>query len=547
MSTKILNGKALKEMLIGAAEYIKNNSGELNDLNVFPVPDGDTGTNMTKTIEGGLSQIADCESESVSEVMEKFAHGLLLGARGNSGVILSQIFAGMREALEKYDSVSALELCEAYKSGVKKSYSAVENPTEGTILTVFRESTEYDAERINEESDIEDFYKLHIEQARRSLEKTKEILPALAEADVVDSGGAGYLCIAEGMYSALTGEYNATGYKFSEDAAAPVLDFDRFTRDSEMKYGYCTEFLLRLTTKKCDVDETGAEEIAEGLKALGGESIVAYKEKDIVKIHVHTLSPGEALNFAQKYGEFLTLKIENMELGHSDTERVKDKKKKKLATVAVASGEGIIALFTDMGADAIVSGGQTSNPSAEEFIRAFDEAYAEDIIVLPNNKNVFLAAKQAAEMYEGARVHIVPTKTLMEGYGALSVITPAVTDIKKLLESAERSAKSILGGEITKAVRDVTIGGKEIKEGNYIAIVNGEIVATDESRDETLFGMLSAVDTDDYEIINLFAGAEVSPEARAEITERLTEEYPDHEIVVYLGKQELYDFYIALE
>lgn len=547
MSTKILNGKALKEMLIGAAEYIKNNSGELNDLNVFPVPDGDTGTNMTKTIEGGLSQIADCESESVSEVMEKFAHGLLLGARGNSGVILSQIFAGMREALERHDSVSALELCEAYKSGVKKSYSAVENPTEGTILTVFRESTEYDAERINEESDIEDFYKLHIEQARRSLEKTKEILPALAEADVVDSGGAGYLCIAEGMYSALTGEYNATGYKFSEDAAAPAFDFDRFTRDSEMKYGYCTEFLLRLTTKKCDVDETGAEEIAEGLKALGGESIVAYKEKDIVKIHVHTLSPGEALNFAQKYGEFLTLKIENMELGHSDTERVKDKKKKKLATVAVASGEGIIALFTDMGADAIVSGGQTSNPSAEEFIRAFDEAYAEDIIVLPNNKNVFLAAKQAAEMYEGARVHIVPTKTLMEGYGALSVITPAVTDIKKLLESAERSAKSILGGEITKAVRDVTIGGKEIKEGNYIAIVNGEIVATDESRDETLFGMLSAVDIDDYEIINLFAGAEVSPEARAEITERLTEEYPDHEIVVYLGKQELYDFYIALE
>lgn len=534
-------------MLIGAAEYIKNNSGELNDLNVFPVPDGDTGTNMTKTIEGGLSQIADCESESVSEVMEKFAHGLLLGARGNSGVILSQIFAGMREALEKYDSVSALELCEAYKSGVKKSYSAVENPTEGTILTVFRESTEYDAERINEESDIEDFYKLHIEQARRSLEKTKEILPALAEADVVDSGGAGYLCIAEGMYSALTGEYNATGYKFSEDAAAPALDFDRFTRDSEMKYGYCTEFLLRLTTKKCDVDETGAEEIAEGLKALGGESIVAYKEKDIVKIHVHTLSPGEALNFAQKYGEFLTLKIENMELGHSDTERVKDKKKKKLATVAVASGEGIIALFTDMGADAIVSGGQTANPSAEEFIRAFDEAYAEDIIVLPNNKNVFLAAKQAAEMYEGARVHIVPTKTLMEGYGALSVITPAVTDIKKLLESAERSAKSILGGEITKAVRDVTIGGKEIKEGNYIAIVNGEIVATDESREKTLFGMLSSVDTDDYEIINLFAGAEVSPEARAEITERLTEEYPDHEIVVYLGKQELYDFYIALE
>ena len=550
MATKILDGRLLRNMLIGAAEHIKNNSSELNDLNVFPVPDGDTGTNMTKTIEGGLLQVAELDSSSVSSVMDKFAHGLLLSARGNSGVILSQIFAGIREALEKYESVSAKELCEAYKSGVSKSYSAVSNPTEGTILTVFRESTEYVSKKIDKDTSIEDFYKLHIDEARRSLERTKDILPVLAEADVVDSGGAGYLCIAVGMYSALTGEYNAATYKFSEQAAPVTLDFDRFTRDSELKYGYCTEFLLRLTDKKCDVDAFSAESLAEELKSLGGESIVAYKEKDIVKIHVHMMEPGLALNAAQKYGEFLTMKIENMELGHSDTERVRGKspaKKKKLATVAVASGEGICALFTDMGADAIVSGGQTANPSAEEFLEAFDQVNAEDIIVLPNNKNVMLAAKQAADMYEGARVHIVPTATLMEGYGALSVITPGVTNIDKLVESATRAAKGILGGEITRAVRDVTIGGKHITEGNYIAIVNGEIVATDENREKTIFDMLESVDMDDYEIITLFAGKDVSDDARVEITERLSDEYPDHEVVVYLGGQELYDFYIALE
>jgi DAK2 domain fusion protein YloV len=464
-------------------------------------------------------------------------------------VILSQIFAGIKEALEKFDSVSAKELCEAYKSGVKKSYSAVSNPTEGTILTVFRESTEYAEKKIGTDATIEDFFKLHIDEARRSLERTKEILPVLAEADVVDSGAAGYLCIAIGMYSALTGEYNAATYRFSEGAKAEALDLDRFTRDSEMKYGYCTEFLLRLTTKKCDVDAFGAETLADELASLGGESIVAYKEKDIIKIHVHIMEPGIALNTAQKYGEFLTLKIENMALGHSETERVKEKKKakKKLATVAVASGEGICALFTDMGADEIVSGGQTANPSAEEFIEAFERAYAEDIIVLPNNKNVMLAAKQAAEMYGEARVHIVPTATLMEGYGALSVITPGVTDIERLVDSATRAAKNILGGEITRAVRDVTICGKSIERGNYIAIVNGEIVATDSDRATTLFDMLDSIDMDEYEIINLFAGADVSDEARVEMVDELSEKYPDHEIVVYLGGQELYDFYIALE
>ena len=549
MSVDILDGKLLKNMLMGACENIRANLAEINDLNVFPVPDGDTGTNMTKTVEGGLSEVVNENSSKIGEVMGKFARGALLGARGNSGVILSQIFAGIKEELSKYDEVTALDLSKAYKSGVTKAYSSVSNPTEGTILTVFRESTEYASKNISEKSSIEDFYRLHIEEAKRSLLRTKEILPVLAEADVVDSGAAGYLCITIGMYSALTGEYKAEFYSFTESASAPKLDFERFSRDSEMKYGYCTEFLLRLTTNKVEPDSFSSDTIVDELKQMGGESIVAYKEGDVVKVHVHTLTPGKALELAQKYGEFLTVKIENMELGHSDTESVKKKtKKKKLATVAVATGEGICALFKDMGADGIVSGGQTANPSTEEFIAIFKEMNAESIIVLPNNKNVMLAAKQAQEMYTDSKVYIVPTYTLMEGYAALSVITPAITDMDVLCDNATRAAKGIVGSEITRAVRDVTIDGKEIKKGNYIAITDGKITACGEGREDVLYSMLEGVeDIEDYEIITLFVGRDVDENARCTIVDALEEKYPEHEIVCYEGKQELYDFLVAIE
>ena len=326
------------------------------------------------------------------------------------------------------------------------------------------------------------------------------------------------------------------------------MNFDLFTRAGVMKYGYCTEFLLRLTDNKTDVDAFLPETLVRRLEEIGGESIVAYKEGDIVKVHVHTMTPGVAMNIAQEYGEFLTLKIENMELGHSDTERVKKNKRRKMATVAVAKGEGIVALFTDMGADAIVSGGQTDNPSTEEFIRTVDEMNADAIIVLPNNKNVMLAATQAKEMYEKSEVYIVPTYTLMEGYGALSVITPGVSDVGSLVESATRAAKGVLGCEVTRAVRDVTIDGLEIKKGDYIAISGGHIKTVAEDSNDAVLEMLNTVeDIDDFEIFTLFSGADVSEEKRAALTEEVEERYPELEIVVYEGKQELYDYLIALE
>jgi len=533
-------------MLFGGAALLAAHIGELNDLNVFPVADGDTGTNMLKTMEGGLAKVESDSSDSVGELSDHFAKGMLLGARGNSGVILSQIFAGINEELASYTSISAKELSRAYLNGIKKAYTAVQNPTEGTILTVFRESSEYAAEKITDDSSVEDFFRLHIDEARRSLASTKEILPALKEADVVDSGAAGYLYIAEGMYEALSGKklsYEPISKKESES-----IDIDGFTRDSVLEFGYCTEFLLRLTTSKTDPDSFDIRSVLDILNELRGESVVAYKTGDIVKVHVHTFNPGEILSRMLAFGEFLTVKIENMSLGH--TEEKKEKKntpKKKYAVVAVASGEGMCALFCDMGADRIVSGGQTSNPSAEEFVSAFDECAAENIIVLPNNKNVYLAAKQATELYDAARVHIIPTSSLMQGYGALSVITPGVTDVDALVRSAERAAKSVLGIEITRAVRDATVGGVAIKAGDYMAISEGGISAVSTSAEDAVLTSLDEADMDDYEIMTVFAGAGADREKRAELIGAIEEKYPDIEVTTYDGGQGVYDYLIALE
>lgn len=546
MSTRILDGIAMRRMLIGAAENIRANSSVINDLNVFPVPDGDTGTNMTKTIEGGISEISALSSTSVTEVCSKFARGALLGARGNSGVILSQIFAGIDQGLSGLDTVSAADLANAYRVGITKSYDSVVNPTEGTVLTVFREATEYAASRVTEDTTIEQFLIDHIDEAKRSLARTKDILPVLKEADVVDSGGAGYICIANGMYAALTGESTSDTYTFSEQTTvnAPA-DISGFTRDSVLEFGYCTEFLLRLQTAKVDPDSFDVKTIIAFLEKIGGDSIVAYKTEDVVKVHVHTFDPGLVLCEMRKYGEFLTTKIENMSLQHNESEK---KKRIPVAVLAVASGEGMAALFKSMGAHGIISGGQTNNPSAEEFIKAFDDAAADKIIVLPNNKNIFLAAKQAAEMYEGSEVYIVPTASLMQGYSALSVMAPDPDNIESAIKSATSAAKGIIDAEITYAVRDASINGKAVKKGEFMALSQHEIKATANNAEDALLGLLSSIDDlDDYEIINVFVGAAVGEEERASITEAIEEQCPDHELIVYEGGQEVYNYLVAIE
>lgn len=545
----MINGVCLKNAIISGANNIANYKKQINDLNIFPVPDGDTGTNMMKTLEGGISELSDSDGVSVADVSKSFSHGVLLGARGNSGVILSQIFAGINEELSQHETVDARKLALAFQSGIKKSYSAVKNPTEGTILTVFREATEYASQRITDSSSVEDFLSDHIYQAQISLNKTKEILPVLAEADVVDSGAAGYLYVIMGMYQVLTGQMVAE-YK-AADERAPKININDFTRDSVLEFGYCTEFLLRLTTNKVDPDSFDINVILSMLEELKGESVVAYKEGDVVKVHVHTFTPGVVLARAQEFGEFLTVKIENMSLGHSEQTEKKEesvpKISKKYSVLAVASGEGLCALFRELGADGIVAGGQSANPSTEEFIKAFDQCDSEHIIVLPNNKNVFLAAKQASELYDKAKVHIIPTKNLMQGYGALSVITPGITDIDMLVSNVESAANTVVDVEITRAVRDVTINGKDVKCGDYIAISSGEIAAVASSAEDCAMAMLAEIDMDEYEIVTLFVGKDVSDERRASLTEKIEDTYPDVAVDTYEGGQELYDYLIAIE
>ena len=544
MSIKTIDGSTYARMLMGGAARLSKHTEELNALNVFPVADGDTGTNMLKTMEGGIGNIPG-DAAGVSTVSGAFARGVLLGARGNSGVILSQIFAGIHEGLANIQTATAADLAQAYQKGITKSYAAVQNPTEGTILTVFRESAQYAASQIREDSTVEDFYRLHIEQAHKSLAKTKELLPALAEADVIDSGAAGYVCVAEGMYAALRGE--AEEVVFPQEKAAEKVNIDLFTRDSVLEFGYCTEFLRRLTNEKVDPDAFEIQTVLDDLKLLGGDSVVAYKQDDIIKVHVHTFHPGQVMAQMQNYGEFLTVKVENMSLGHSETPKPAKKTTKPFAVVAVTSGEGIGTLFSQMGVDCTVSGGQTANPSIEEFVWAFDQCEAENILVLPNNKNILLAAQQAAKLYENAKVYVIETKSLMQGYSALSVITPGITDMEALTASAQRAAQSVTDCEITMAVRDAVIDGKQITKGDYMALSGGSIGAVAKTAEDAVMDFLETVDMDLSEIITLFVGKNVSDDRRVALTEALEDRYPDCEIVVYEGGQDVYDYYLAVE
>lgn len=547
MSRRTIDGRLFSKMLEGGAASLALHIQEINDLNVFPVADGDTGTNMARTINGGVSAVSGIDDESISAISAGFAKGVLLSARGNSGVILSQIFAGIAAGIGDKAEADARELAVAYKQGVERAYASVQNPTEGTILTVFRESAQFAADNIDDSSSVEDFFRLHVEEGMRSLLHTKEILPVLAESDVVDSGGAGYMYIAEGMYQTLMGKAPTASLDLTSTKEQNDVDIDGFTRDSVLEFGYCTEFLLRLTTAKCDPDSFEVSTLISELEALGGESIVAYKTEDIVKVHVHTFTPGSVFSEAQKYGEFLTVKVENMSIGHSGTPVKKAKTNKSFSVLAVATGDGLSALFTDMGADRIISGGQTANPSIEEFIEAFKACDTEHIIVLPNNKNVILAARQAASLYEGAKVHIIETKSLMQGYSALSVITPGIKDMDALCRSAEMAAEGVTGIEVTRAVRDVTLGGFDISEGDYIAITDGQINAVADTAENTAMAALAEVDTDLCEMITIFTGKGIDEERRVAFVAAVEEEYPDCEVTVYKGGQEVYDYMLALE
>ena len=541
-----IDGQNLKTMLLGGASVLKTNASMVNDLNVFPVPDGDTGLNMTKTLEGGIDKILSCDDTSASVIADKFAHGALFGARGNSGVILSQILKGLSLGLEGLKTFGTIELANAFKLGVETAYHAVEHPVEGTILTVVREATEYACHEMYETDGVDVFLKNHLEQAKLTLSKTTEILPVLKQAGVVDSGGAGYVCFVDGMYRALIGEEIAVTEDFSQKDTEKV-DYSLFSRDSVLTFGYCTEFILRLQTSKVDVDNFDEQVIIDFLKSIDGDSIVCYKDEDIVKVHVHTFNPGAVLSHCQKYGEYINLKIENMNLQHNETE-VKKKEFKRNAIVSVVNGKGLIDLFNELGCDAIINGGQTGNPSSDDFVKAFDSLNCENIFVLPNNSNIYLAAEQAGKLYKKANVIVIKTKSIQQGYVALSVFDSDMADVEMLKSDINATISGVTNLETTYAIRDAVINDISIKKGHFMTFINGRLACTDQDEITSTLKALSLVDDiEDKELITVFIGKDVSQEEKQRFLDELEENYPDLTITVFDGGQNIYNFLISVE
>lgn len=558
MILKKLNGEQFKELLTNGALNLKANYEEVDSLNVFPVPDGDTGTNMLRTIQGGVTALNGFEVKDLGETGKAVSKGMLMSARGNSGVILSQIFRGICKGLEGKKEVDAVQLAAAYKVGVKQAYGAVVTPVEGTILTVFREATEVASKKVTKESTINEFFEEHLKQAAKTLKKTKEILPVLKEAGVIDSGGAGYVYIVNGMVKFLDGEKIEVELTKEEESATPAaeIDFGAFTRDDVLQFGYCTEFILRLQSSKVDVDSFDVDQIIKDLNEddIQGDSIVALKDDDVIKVHVHTKEPGIVLHKMRKYGEFLTIKCENMALQHnenmSEEERESQVKRehKKYAIVAVAQGEGIIEQFKALGVDVVVSGNQTMNPSTEDFIKAFKSLDAENIIVFPNNKNIIMAAKQASQLYKGAKVKVIHSTSIPQCYSALTMLDFSSDDLTIIVGSFLEAIRNVVTGEITVANRSTKLNGVTVMKNDHIHIVDGKLVRSTKLKNRVIVDLLQKVpDMENKQVLTIIYGKDLTEDEKAKNLEKVKQKYPNLEVGAIDGGQAVYKYLLAIE
>lgn len=530
-------------MIKFGAANLKANKNTVNELNVFPVPDGDTGDNMYMTIRAGTS----ADGASLSELASNAAHGMLLGARGNSGVILSRIFAGIAKGFAGLESADVRELSLAMNMGVAESYGAVSNPVEGTILSVFKDGVKA-ADATLGRNDICAYIDAFISETEKSLERTPDLLPILKDAGVVDSGGAGLVYIAHGMKEALTSDTEISDDDIIKETPGKAASAALFDENSVLEYGYCTEFLLRLQNCKTDTKNFDDRIIINYLSSVG-DSVVAFREGTIFKAHVHTMHPGDVLNFCQKYGEFLALKIENMTLEHSETKiknsYVAPSKKKKYGIIAVAAGDGVTDLFRQLGADEVVSGGQSMNPSSEDFIEAFEKVNAEDIFVLPNNKNIFMAAKQAAELFEGSRIHIIPTKDIGEGYMAMSSLDVSRKNASEIANDAAEAMKNACTCMVSKASRDVN--EVNAKAGDFIGFAGGTIYSASENRNDAAIFLLDKTGAGSRDVIMVTCGADVPGEEAEALCDALSKKYKMTEIIKINGGQPVYDYIIILQ
>ena len=543
---KTLDGILFARMINAGAANLQAHAQEINDLNVFPIPDGDTGDNMLMTMMGGVRH-NDAVSRSLDEMSCRISGGMLLSARGNSGVILSQFFEGIKNGFSGLRSADTREIGEAFRRGVRQAYGAVMTPTEGTILTVVREATEY---ACNRNADTpEAFLNAFIDEAKRSLARTPELLPVLKKAGVVDSGAAGLIYIVDGMMKAVMGEDVSA-------LTAPVeptqeLDLDAFNEDSVLEFGYCTELLVRLQNAKTDIAGFDVKIMTDYLQTIG-DSIVAVRNGSIVKLHVHTATPQKVLDFCQRYGEFLKVKIENMSLQHNNTvseeaEKVPARQRKPYGVVAVACGEGLKETFRERGADVIVDGGQSMNPSAEDLIAAFDETNADVIFVFPNNGNIILTAQQAAHLYQKSDVRVIESTTIGAGYASLAMLDTSSGDTAAIEEELRMAMEGVVTAEISHCVRDAAMDGREIRTGDYIGFIGKELLAVDRSRFATVCKSIDAVDLSGYELCILIRGKDATEEEAGRIEAYIHSHYRGKEVYTINGGQDVYDYILIAE
>ncbi len=551
-SELFLDGHMLAQMAQGGAALLRSNAEEVNKLNVFPVPDGDTGDNMRMTIESGIAALSKLDSSNLAEVMKTLSHGMLLGARGNSGVILSQFFAGMAQGFASFEKADATTIGHALTLGVKQAYDSVMTPTEGTILTVARESVEYAVSRITAESTVRSLFSDLVKEMYASLARTPDLLAQLKEAGVVDSGGAGLLYIIDGFYKILKGEVIKAEPVPTEEKKE-VLDLSTFTADSEMSYGYCTELLLQLQNSKCDAENFDNSIITDFLCGIG-DSVVSFKTGTVVKIHVHTLTPDKVLAFCRQYGEFLTVKIENMSVQHSEIAAEKpeapaaDVPHKKYAMVAVASGAGVAATFTELGVDAIVEGGQTQNPSTNDFLEAFAKVNADHIFVFPNNGNILMAAKQAAEIYTDAAIHVIESKNVGEGYVALCAADFDCDDADAIADAFREAMASVVTGFVSPSIRDAELNGVHIENGDFIGFIGKQMLTSNKEMAATAHILLDKMLEDGEKfMLTVFCGKDCPAAEKEALASFVAEQYPDLECYTLDGGQDVYPFIFVAE
>lgn len=546
-----INGLVLAEMIDLGSKNLAKNAEKINALNVFPVPDGDTGTNMNLSMSSGAKETAANVVENIGELGKSFSKGLLMGARGNSGVILSQLFRGMSQHIADKKEVNAKEFAEAIQNGVSIAYKAIIKPVEGTILTVAREAAEAGVKAAEKTTSVVEVMEAIYVEAQASLKRTPELLPILKEVGVVDSGGQGLVCVYQGFVAALKGEKiegleavetNVVDMQFEDDH-----DMD-FMSPEDIVYGFCTEFTVRLDKEKKEFNE---DKFREDMSKFG-DSLLVISDSEFVKIHVHTETPGDVFNYGQQYGELIKIKSDNMREQHREVLRKQESKQttapkelKEQAMISISMGAGLSKVLTSMGVDYIVEGGQTMNPSTEDIMKAIKEVNAKNIFIFPNNKNIQLAAKQAAELAE-ENVFVVESKTAPQGLAAVMVYNPQAAAEENFANMQEvLSTVSTL--EVTHAVRDTNIEGVEIKKDEFMGIRNGKIVVSNLSLNTVLEELLEKSIDEDSEIVTLYLGEESTEEYTDFLEQLIEEKYPDVEVELIESGQPVYPYIIGVE